>query len=213
MAMNSGSTIRLLPLAMLAALAGGCAKPPPPVPSLSLLGRACVEKPDLASANAVPLADNKPVSVTLDDKTPCIEAPGLGKVAYVAFSLPQSNDEYILSVTSVPIGEGRFSPRLALLDSNGNKLRDIPADMFMAHGASLHAGLRPHRGERYLIVSSDPDTIGQTNSQIMDGTQVTSAYAAGATVMVHTGYESNVTLTNAYNGTVTVAAQPIPKAK
>jgi len=210
--MSSGPVIRLLSLVVFTALVGACAKPPPP-PTLSLAGRACVEKPDLASASAVPLADNKPVSVTLDDKTPCIEAAGSGKATYVAFSLPQSNEEYVLSVTSIPIGEGRFSPRLALLDADGKKLRDIPPDMFMAHGASLHAGLRPHAGERYLIVSSDPDTIGQAKSQIMDGTRVSSTYSAGLAVTVHTGFENNVTLTNAYNGTVTVAAQPIPKVK
>jgi hypothetical protein len=209
--MNSGSTIALLPLVVLTALGGGCAKPPPP-PSLSLAGRACVEKPDLPSASAVPLAENKPVSVTLDDRAPCIEAAGAGKAAYAAFSLPQSTEEYVLSVTSMPVGEGRFSPRLSLLDADGKKLRDIPPDMFMAHGTSLHAGLRPHAGERYLIVSSDPDTIGQTKSQIMDGTQAASSYSPGLIVTIHTGTENNVTLTNAYNGIVTVAAQPIPKA-
>jgi hypothetical protein len=160
-------------------------------------------------ATSVPLADDKPVKETLDDKTACFDAPGSGKAAYVAFSLPAASDEYMLSVTSVPIGEGRFLPRLALADGDGKTLRDIPPDMFMAHGAALRAGLRPHPGERFLIVSSDPDTIGQSKSQIMDGTQVsTSAY-----IQIHTGFENNVTLTNAYNGTVIVAAQPIPKVK
>jgi hypothetical protein len=37
--------------------------------------------------------------------------------------------------------------------------------------------------------------------------------AGGGTIMIHTGYENNVSLTNSYNGTVIVAAQPIPKAK
>jgi hypothetical protein len=209
---STGSTIRLLPLVALTALIGACAKPPPP-PTLSLAGRNCMEKPDLGSATAVPLADGKPVSVTLDDKTACIEAAGLGRAAYVAFSLPQSDQDYMLSVTSTPVGEGRFSPWLALLDADGKKLRDIPPDMFMAHGASLHAGLRPHPGERYLIVSSDPETIGQTKSQIADGTRVQYAYAPGILIPIHTGYENSVAITNAYNGIVTVTAQPIPKNK
>jgi hypothetical protein len=210
--MNSEAIARVLPFAVMAALLAACAKPPPP--TLTLAGRICVEKPDLAAATAVPLAEEKPVKVTLDDKTPCVDAPGSGKAAYVAFSLPASNDEYILSVTSVPIGEGRFLPRLVLADSDGKKLRDIPPDMFMAHGTALRAGLRPHAGERYLIVSSDADTIGQSKSQIMDGTQVsTSTIATGGYVQIHTGFENNVTFTNAYNGIVIVAAQPIPKAK
>lgn len=204
---------RLLPLTAVAATLGACAKAPPP-PTLTLAGRTCVEKPDLASATPVPLAQDKPVKVTLDDKTPCLEAAGSVKVAYVAFSLPEATDEYMLSVTSAPVGEGRFSPRLILADKDGGKLRDIPSDMFMAHGVSLHAGLRPHPGERYLIVSSDPETIGQSNSQIMDGTRVsTASVATGGYIQIHTGFENNVTVTNAYNGTVIVSAQPIPKAK
>jgi len=210
--MNSEVIARILPLAVLAALLAACAKPPPP--TLSLTGRICVEKPDLKSATTVPLADDKPVKVTLDDKTPCFDAPGSGKAAYAAFSLPASSDEYMLSVTSVPIGEGRFLPRLALADGDGKTLREIPPDMFMAHGVALRAGLRPHPGERFLIVSSDPDTIGQSKSQIMDGTRVSTAtIATGGYIPIHTGFENNVTLTNAYNGTVIVAAQPIPKAK
>jgi hypothetical protein len=211
--MNSEATVRLLPLAVLTVLLAACAKPPPP-PTLTLAGRNCVEKPDLASATSVPLADDKPIKVTLDDKAPCVDAPGSGKAAYAVFSLPVSNDEYMLSVTSVPVGEGRFLPRLVLADGDGKALRDIPPDMFMAHGTALRAGLRPHPGERFLIVSSDPDTIGQSRSQIVEGTQVsTSPVGTAGYIQIHTGFENNVTLTNAYNGTVIVAAQPIPKAK
>jgi hypothetical protein len=115
----------------------------------------------------------------------------------------------MLSVTSVPIGEGRFSPKLVLADGDGKTVRDIPSDMFMAHGAALRAGLRPHPGEHYLIVSSDPQTIGQSKTQIVDGTQVTTS----AYVQIHSGFENNVTFTNAYNGIMIVAAQPIPKPK
>jgi hypothetical protein len=47
----------------------------------------------------------------------------------------------------------------------------------------------------------------------MDGTRASTTLTAGVIVSIHTGHEDNVTLTNAYNGTVTVAAQPIPKVK
>ena len=201
--------LRPILLAMLAALAGGCAKPPP-MPTLSLEGRSCTDKPDLAAASAVPLENDKPVSVMLDDKAPCLQAAGAAKVTYAAFSLPQSTEEYVLTIISAPIGEGRFSPRMALLDAGGDTLREIPPDMFMARGTALRAGLRRHSGERYLVISADPDTIGQTKSQIVDATKV---YQSGGGFQIHTGVENNVSITNAYNGTVTVLAQPIPKAK
>lgn len=192
-----------------ASILGGCAKPPPPV--LSLEGRQCVSQPDLKVAMPVPLAENNPVKVTLDEKTSCIENNGSGKVEYVAFDLPQVPQPYLLSVTSMPIGEGVLTPRLTLLDPQGNTLREIPSDLFMSHGTSLRAGLRPRSGERYLIVSSDPGMIGQTTSRIVEGTQV-SQTGGPIIIQIHTGSENNVSTTSAYNGIVTVAAMPMPKA-
>ncbi len=207
--MGYRETAGLVSLALLAQLVSACTTPPPP-PVLSLAGRQCVSQLDFSTAKPVPLSD--PVKVTLDDKTACIENNGSGKVEYVAFDLPQVAVPYLLSVTSTPIGDGVLSPRLTLLDSDGKTLREVPNDAFLPHGASLRAGLRPHPGERYLIVSSDPSTIGQTNSHIVDGTQMTQT-GGPIIIQVHTGFENTVSLTNAYNGTVSVAAMPMPKAQ
>ncbi len=196
-----------LPLAILAA----CAPKPPP-PLLSMEGRQCTPLPDLATAHAV-LVDDKDVSITLDEKTACLDVHAERKLAYVVFGLPAVDQPYLLSVTSIPIGEGLFFPKLTLLDGNGKVLREISPDVFLPHGAALHAGLRPHPDERYLIVSSDPATIGQTNSQLTEGVRVSGFMAGGIYVQVQSGLEGKSTLTHAYNGTVTVRATLVPTAK
>jgi hypothetical protein len=204
--------IRSLALLAVASLAvTACTKTPPP-PLLSMEGRQCTPLPDLATAHAVSV-DDKDVSITLDDKTGCLDVHAERKLAYVAFGLPVIDQPYLLSVTSIPIGEGLFFPKLTLLDGAGKVLREIPPDMFLPHGAALHAGLRPHPDERYLIVSSDPATIGQTNSQLTEGIRVSGFMAGGIYVQVQSGLEGKSTLTHAYNGTVTVKATLVPIAK
>ncbi len=198
-------------LAMMPLVITACAKPPPP-PILSLDGRQCTPLPDLVTTHPV-LVNDKDVSVTLDDKTGCLDVHAERKLAYVAFGLPVIDQPYLLSVTSIPIGEGLFFPKLTLLDATGKVLREIPSDAFLPHGAALHTGLRPHPEERYLIVSSDPATIGQTNSQLVEATQVNGVMGGGIYVQVHTGTETTATFTHAYNGTVTVKATLVPIAK
>ena len=81
----------------------------------------------------------------------------------------------------------------------------------MFHGASLYAGLRVRSNEKYLLVVSDPDLVGMEVSQIVDNTMVTASGAGGFYFEIHTGSEMVTTLTYALNGSITVAAQPIPK--
>jgi hypothetical protein len=204
--LHSLALVVMAPLAVTA-----CAKPPPP-PILSMEGRQCTALPDLATAHPVSV-NEKDVSVTLDDKTGCLDVHAERKLAYVAFGLPATDQAYLLSVTSIPIGEGLFFPKLTLLDGAGKVLREIPPDVFLPHGAALHAGLRPHPDERFLIVSSDPATIGQTASKLTEGIQVNGFMAGGIYVQVQTGAEGKSTLTHAYNGTVTVKATLVPIAK
>jgi hypothetical protein len=174
--------------------------------------RSCANAPDYASAMPVKLAD-KAVTVSLDTNTACFEAAGGMKSAYASFKLPESPAEYLISVTSAPVGRGLFSPHLQVLDVNGKVLREIGRDAFVFHGPSLYVGLRVHPEERYLIVASDPTTIGQEVSQIVGATQVATSGANGIFFQVHTGTETASTYVYALNGSVIVEAQPVPMVK
>src|SRR6185437_6006226 len=132
--------------------------------------------------------------------------------AYALFTLPNSTGPYLLSVTSSPIGQALIAPHLFLLDGLGNKLRDASRDSFAFHGSSLAMTLRAYPNERYLLVASEPDTLGTGGSQLRDGVNVTSISTGyGGFVSVHTGFEENQSYVYAVNGTITVSAGPIPK--
>ncbi len=211
--MSAIDRIRPVILAAATAALAGCAGKPPPPPIVSLDGRNCAAVPDLTVAKSVPIASDSPVKVTLDGDSPCVVAASGVKDVYAAFLVPQSPQPYFLSIDSAPIGQGLFAPRIQLLDDSGKTLRELSPDMFTFHGVALHAGLRPHPGEKYLLVMSDKASIGQSTSRIIEATQVYTAAAGGVFLQVHTGSEETPTLVNSYNGAVSVAATPMPSGK
>jgi len=154
----------------------------------------------------------KAAEVTFDNNSACLDV-GANKVAYRVFGLPPAAEPSLVSVDSRPLGQGLFAPALQLLDANGKVVREIPRDAFSFHGTDIYAGFRTHPGEAYLVVASDPQSVGQQISKVMDTTAVTTAAAGPVFIAVHTGAESIPTFTYALNGTVTVVARPIPKVK
>jgi hypothetical protein len=154
----------------------------------------------------------KAAEVTFDTSSACLDL-GANKVAYKVFGLPPSADPFLVSVDSRPLGQGLFAPVVQLLDIDGKVVREIPRDAFSFHGTDIYAGFRTHPGETYLVVASDPQSVGQQISKVMDTTSVTTAAAGPVFISVHTGAESIPTFTYALNGMVTVVARPFPKAK
>ena len=196
-----------------AAALAACAAAPALPPILSLDGHPCAERPDLVGAEDLPLDAGHPVKRAFDADAACLETAGSGKSVYAVFRLPQSGEPYLLSVTSAPVGETLFSPRLVLLDGQGEILRRVPRDDFMFHGTSLYAGLRAAPAERYLVVASDPASIGQQVSHIVgDSRMIPVPVGIGAVAMIHSGSETQQFFTYAHNGSVTIVAQPMPKA-
>lgn len=200
-------------IAACGALLTGCAHPPPPPPpSISLAGKTCDATPGITAGQRTDLVMEKAAEVTFDNDSGCLDI-GANKVAYKVFGLPPSVEPYLVSVDSRPLGQGLFAPVLQLLDVNGKVVREISRDAFSFHGTNIHAGFRTHAGETYLVVASDPQSVGQQISKVMDTTSVTTAAAGPVFISVHTGAESVPTFTYALNGTVTVVARPVPKAK
>lgn len=190
---------------------------PEPVLTLALDGRACARDPDITMPRALVLASNKSVTVAVDEKMPCL-ADGTGDSSvYAVFSLPQAMEEFLVSVTSMPQGRTLFAPRVMMLDESGRAMREMPRDVFVFHGPALYLGLRVRQGERFLVVASDPKVVGQQVSHIQSATQ-SNTYGVATTggavfVNVNTGSEITSDYTYAHNGSITVAATPVPKAK
>ncbi len=199
-------------LPLLALSACVMAETPPPVLVLDVGdGKICVEAPELVGARELAIANNKPVTVNVDADTPCLESSGGERSAYAVFGLPTSMEEYLVSVTSVPQGQTLLSPRVMILDDTGKIMREVPNDSFTFRGLGLAVALRMRTGERYLVVASDPKSIGQEVSRISSATMSTLAPVGYAYVPINTGSETEISHVYAHNGSITVAATPMPK--
>jgi len=140
-----------------------------------------------------------------------MEPVGGAKSVYQAFRLPNSSQPYYLGIDSAVDGTAVLAPRVLFLDSQGAMLRTLSGDDFTFHGAGLHAGMRVHSNEVYVIVASDPDRSGKQVSRIGDNVY-NSYYGSGALgIEVHTGSEETRTLTYSLNGSVRVEATPLGK--
>jgi hypothetical protein len=198
-------------LALLGLTACAMTEGPPPVLGLGIEGKSCAEQPMLTGAQELVLATNKPITVIVDTNTPCLESSNGLRSAYAVFMLPSSSGEYLVSVTSVPQGQTLFSPRVMMLDATGGVLREVPNDIFTFRGSSLAVSLRVRPSERYLLVASDPSTVGQEVSRIQSATMSTVVSAGYVYVPINTGSEAEVSYIYAHNGSITVAATPVPK--
>lgn len=190
-------------------LLAACAGNRPVDPVVDLSGRQCAAQPDLSGSQALS-KEGASVTQVIDNSAPCLLLPDGSKSLYRVFSLPDTAAPGMVAVSSMPVGQGLFTPRVVLLDAGGTALRELPRDLFMFHGSALYAAARLHAGDHFLLVGSDPQTAGQTVSQIVGSTQTTSSTSGGVTFTIHTGREATNVYTYAHSGSVTVTVKPIP---
>ncbi|MET1028003.1 MAG: hypothetical protein ABWY00_12610 [Dongiaceae bacterium] len=202
---------RLTGYVIAAALLSACSSVPPSSPTTNLENRQCNPSLDLAGASGLSLDGPTKVKVTLDAHAPCLQITGGARSLYTAIKLPPEGTPYLISVTSRPLGQGLFSPHLLLLDSQGKQLREIQREAFLFHGTALRVGIRAHPDEAYLVIASDPQSVGGQVSQISENTQMTYVpVGVGGFVQYHTGIDTTSTYTYAHNGLVEVAVEPVP---
>ncbi len=201
-------TAHLKAAALLSALmAAGCATPPLDVPPvLDLAGHECTETPSLAAAvPVVAIIDGKsekPSTTMLDANSPCLARPA-GKALYALFAVPDGGP-YTISIASVPLGRSLLAPRASVLDDKGGLVRELPTSSFMFRGTYFTALYRSHAGERYILVESDPPSVGKPLSRVHETVQQTYLSTGYATVVVYTGSDIAMNTTWAHNGEVIV---------
>jgi hypothetical protein len=178
---------------------------------VTLEGRTCAQGLDLSTALPVDLPSNGAVTVTLDVNAPCIVSADGTAGVYSVFALPPHEDEYLLAFSSSPQGAGLFSPLVRILDANGNITREIARDAFVFRGSSLSLGLRIRPGDAYLVALSDAGTVGESISQIRDGTFTTGTAVGTGFVYWSSGTSTTETLVYSHNGIVSVTTTYVPE--
>jgi hypothetical protein len=183
-----------------------------PVPITSLDGMPCASAPDLAAASPLQFNPEKAAELTIDGATNCLQPPGAARRVYAVFLLPDSTDPYFVTVSSVLKGRTLLSPRMMILDAQGKVLRERDQDAFTFRGAALSAGLRTYPGDRYLLVTSDPASVGRQVSQISSTTHSTALATGNGAIFIGTGADTSQIFTYAHNGALVVSVRALPPA-
>ena len=124
---------------------------------LSLADRVCDKAPRLMPGNEVSLGRGGSKTVIVDASSPCVETPA-GRASYVVFELPTVNSAYLITVHSHPRGGGLISPEAKIYGAGDQPRRDVSG--FRGAAGALVASATGEPGDRYVVVTSTPATIG-----------------------------------------------------
>lgn len=206
-------------LALLAGLSllSACAHhgPPPPPPLTVLPTLSCVPALNLQGTVVMPVMVGKDTSINFDAGSNCMLLGDGQPTLYSVIRLPEMAEPYLITVRSLPIGQGMIIPRLLMMTGDNQVLRSVEGESFTFHGASMMTKLRSHPGESYLVVAVDTRYVGQTVSQVHESFVASSSSSVvGKTVVTsfHTDGGSNtVDYVFSYNGNVAVSVELMPK--
>lgn len=191
----------LVPAAVLAAGCVATVQAPPA--TLSYAGQNCDSAPDLGRAASLVPEERKAhhtVSLPVDGGTPCLQS-GADSTPYVLYAIP-ANDVRMIEVGSQLEMARIFSPRIALLDQDGLVVRNFDPDQYLYRGGVLSVQFVPQAGERFILVTADPERIGRAYDAVAIGTSTTSVYTGFGMASWTSGVDRNISRTFSYEGSV-----------
>lgn len=205
----------LAAIAATAALAGCTTMPPPPVATLTFAGTSCAAALDLSQAlSLTPEKERALYTVTtqIGSATPCVLRDGQA-TAYLLYAIPADAGDKTLTVGGYLEPLRIFSPRVAVLDGQGETSRSFRSDEFMYRGPNYSVLFRPRPGERYVLVTTDDTRVGQTYDSIVIGVTTTSTGAVAGSALaaglvgggtVSSGTDIGLSRTFSYEGAAQV---------
>lgn len=205
----------LLCLCAAAALAGCRTTTPDLAPLVQIAPASCSTEPDVTRAHPLPFdveEKAEPLRLTIEGQSPCLDESG-AKSLYEVVALPELSYPVIVTVRSLPSTSGILAPRIVLLDKDGKRLRELDRKAIHFRGTALTAMLRTRPEERYLVIASDPEVVGEDISRVNGAVNQQMVSTGAFMFAVHTGSESTASMTYAHNGTIQVSARPIPTAQ
>lgn len=202
-------------------LAAGCATvtPAPPAPPVvEMSAEHCDSEARLD--NATPLTPEKPrawqdVRTVVGVTTPCLLLEGGRQAHYVVFVLPAHGPNHVITVGGAQEGLRILAPAVTTLDESGRRLRTFPAEKYMILGDAFAVQFKPADGEKYLLVSTDPDLVGKTRAGVEQriaagtGSSYNAATGYAGTYTTYAGSESLASRTFSHEGVVSARIQAV----
>ncbi|MCR6629973.1 MAG: hypothetical protein NVV74_07935 [Magnetospirillum sp.] len=200
------------------ALLAACGQTAKQVPlTLTVPATNCAASPNLATAKALVMPEGKKsVQQEVDVATdaPCL-VEGSGKARYyTVFALPRTSGGGALtaSVSSPAQGGVVFAPRISVLGESGEILRDIPEANLMFRGNVLSAVFRLRPEERYLLVTSNPERVGNNFKRTTASVGASTVPVGTGTFTTYSGTDLTLGYTYSHTGKVLVSIDPLPGA-
>lgn len=195
----------LLLAAGAATLLGGCASTVPTnPPTLAFERPDCPTVPDTSTAVSLTPEKDKAIWTVNSDLAasgPCIKR---GDVSgpYLVFALPDVDRAKMVEVGSVLELSRVLSPQVVLLDAEGGETRTFGRDQYMFRPGLLSVQFVPQENERYVLVTVDPEPIGESHDTIVTATQTTTIYTGFGASNWRSGHENMLSRGFSYEGPV-----------
>lgn len=182
----------------------------PPVYSLNK--DSCEDKPKLVSALPIGFNPEEIVSIDLriDQTSNCLSGENNESQLYQVIKLPSTSAPYIITVGSQPNGQSIFAPSIATLLDTGEIIREFDQSNFLFRGGKLTTKLKVEANEQYLMVASNPASVGESTTQITNLINRNSGYSNGIIYNYNTGAENRSSYQFSHAGMVTVTTQALP---
>jgi hypothetical protein len=182
----------------------GCSSGPAPITTVAAVPN-CATTPVLGGAPRLGLGSG-PTMLVFDAKTPCLETPA-GRAVYVGFGLPESQTPYRILLLSIPQGDTLFSPAVTTYAADGQAYRRVSREVFTLRGGLLQATVEVQPDERFMVINSDPRSVGSQTVEYTHTGMETAGAAGGFVIPRVRDTSRSITFTNAHNGTMTVEAK------
>jgi len=197
-------------------LLAACARTPPPTQdvTVSLATLSCDQAFTTSRAKPVGLDPEDPVAIEFDiqHSSPCKLDTASNKQLYEVVRLPSADSPYLLTISSPKIGGSAFAPTVATLSQTEDVRRIYAHDAFLNRGNKLSLSIEAAPEDRFLVVSSHADIVGDQRSEITTHITSQSHYNAvsGISTNLYYGSESQRGYTMSYTGKVIVTTMPAP---
>lgn len=193
-------------LLLLALSLGGCASRGAG-PETHLAAPACDTHWNLSAARSLDADDSLLQQQRFDTHSACrVNADGV-LLRYALFRLPPQGGETRLIVSSLIQGRSLFAPVVALLDEQGQVLRQWEFDRFSMRGDQLQLDLYlgdAASAERYLLVHSAPQAVGQQRERVVSGSFVLPILTGVVPMLFMHGTERETQYTLSHDGQVEI---------
>lgn len=211
--MNSVERIGALAISVML-IACAPTKAPTQAVTVSLQSVAC--KDGFTSSHARPITLNPKeqtaLEVEVSQASPCkLDANG-NKQLYEVIALPFTTSPYLVSVSSEKIGGSAFAATAVTLDDTEQVRQAFNHDRFLNRGRKLMLHFEAHPDERFLVISSHADVVGDVRKEISTVISSQSHYNAGfgTTSTLYFGSENVGGYTFSHTGKVVVATTAAP---